>query len=280
MILIADSGGTKTDWVVLRDGIKINEIQTPGLHPFFMSSEEMTDVLDKELYPLIEPAQFEQLYFYGAGCYQNNKKEIVEQALESMFTNTSIEIESDLMGAARALFKHGSGIACIMGTGSSSCNFDGRQITDKAPSLGYLLGDEGSGAHVGKQLCKLYLEKKLDEGLIPFFESKFGGLLPDLIMRIYHDPFPNRLLAQISIFAYEYKQYPQMEQLVYTSIETFILNQKNYYKKEKEIDFGFCGSMAYYFKDIIEAIAEKNNILLKEIQKSPMEGLIQYHLQD
>ena len=214
MILIADSGSTKTDWV-LHDGTAIVlRTTTQGLNPTLQSAEDIYKVLSEELDGKIASDAPDTIYFYGAGCAYETADNRMKEALEQYFVTREIHIHSDLLAAARALCGHEEGIACILGTGSNSCLFDGEKITDNTPALGYILGDEGSGAHLGRQLVSDCIKKQLPSDLREKFLKTYNLDVPTILERVYHTPLPNRWLASLTPFLYENKKSPEIQMLL------------------------------------------------------------------
>ncbi len=275
MILIADSGSTKTEWHLLTDETTENRCITKGINPFYQSS---TDILQnlKEEYTL-KNAKPQAIHFYGAGCANEEKNNIVKQALIDFFGDTHITINSDLMGAARALCQSKKGIACILGTGSNSCYYDGQAIASNVSPLGFIIGDEGSGAVLGKKLMADILKNQLSKDTIQLFFDKYKTTAADILDNIYKKPFPNRYLAQYTKFLSENIHLPELENLVITSFKEFIERNLLQYDNISQIPINFTGSIAYYFKDQLEKALTDYNLKPETISQAPMSGLIEYH---
>ena len=230
MILIADSGSTKTDWVLCDKGEIITRIKTQGINPTIQETGDILAVLENELAGKIDADTPESIYFYGAGCAYENANKRMLTALEATFKTKDIHINSDLLAAARALCGHEEGIACILGTGSNSCLFDGEKIIDNTPSLGFILGDEGSGAHLGRQLVSDCIKKQLSSKLREQFFNRYQLDKATILERVYHAPLPNRWLASFTPFLCENRKDPEIHTLLkkcfkqftlYTNITTF-----------------------------------------------------------
>jgi N-acetylglucosamine kinase-like BadF-type ATPase len=277
MKLIADSGSTKTDWCMIDRAGSRKTIQTVGINPYHMSSDAIRDVLDKELYPYLNPSSIKQVHFYGAGCSTSSKCRTVESVLGAFFTDAEIEVEHDLLGAARALCDHKPGIACILGTGSNSCYFNGRVIASNAVSLGYLLGDEGSGAYLGKQLLTDYFLKYLPEDLSLKLQEDNHLTLETTLDALYNKPRPNRFLASFSLFIHKNKDHPYCRQLLEKSFDDFIRISVSQYPGYKNLNVNFLGSVAYFFRDELEKSAIKADIRPGLILRSAIDGLANYH---
>jgi N-acetylglucosamine kinase-like BadF-type ATPase len=276
MILIADSGSTKTHWCVCERGIILKHIFTKGINPFYQSVEEIKLEIESRLVPELKEFQINHIYFYGAGCFFADKSAMVGAALGVFFNDIIIEIYSDLLGAARALFGKSKGIACILGTGSNSCYFDGVEIVENVSPLGFILGDEGSGAVLGKILIADCLKNQLPIQLKDKLLKQFD-LTPAIILeKVYKQPFPNRFLATLSPFLLENIAEPSIFNIVYDSFDAFFVrNVMQYTLDNKEV--GFVGSVAYYFKDCLEIVASERGIKISKIEQSPMNGLVEYH---
>jgi N-acetylglucosamine kinase-like BadF-type ATPase len=276
MNLIADSGSTNTHWCLVEKGEVVNEIITDGINPFYQSDMEIIALLDEQLIPKLEKIDIDSIYFYGAGCSFPEKKILVSRGLVRFFGNSLIEIQSDLLGAARSLFQHEKGIACILGTGSNSCYYDGKDITQNVSPLGFILGDEGSGAVLGKLFLADCLKEQLPLDLKENFLLSYK-LTPEIILEnVYKKPFPNRYLAQFAPFLLKNIEEPSIFNLVYDSFDAFLVRNVMQYPLE-EIQIGFVGSVAFYFRDTLEIVASERKIAISDIVQNPMNGLVKYH---
>jgi len=276
MILIADSGSTKTQWCLVDEGQIVKEIFTEGINPFYQTDMEIIALLDDQLIPGLENADIDRIFFYGAGCSFPEKKILVSRGLVRFFGNSMIEIQSDLLGAARSLFQHEKGIACILGTGSNSCYYDGKEITQNVSPLGFILGDEGSGAVLGKLFLADCLKNQLPIELKEKFLSRYD-LTPELILdQVYKKPFPNRFLAQFTPFMLENIEEPSIFNLVYDSFDAFLVRNVMQYPLD-DIRVGCVGSIAHYFRDTLEIVASERRIEISEIVQKPMDGLVKFH---
>ncbi len=276
MILIADSGSTKTHWSLVQDGEVVSEIFTDGINPFYQNDFEITALLNTQLIPKLPSVEIEKIYFYGAGCSFPEKKMMVSLALINFFSSAIIEIQSDLLGAARSLFQHEKGIACILGTGSNSCYYDGNEVTQNVSPLGFILGDEGSGAVLGKLLVADCLKNQLPEWLSEKLLDEYE-LTPAIILEnVYKKPFPNRFLAKFTPFLLEHIEEPAIFNLVYDSFDAFFVRNVMQYPLE-DIKVGFVGSIAHYFSDTLEIVASERGIEVAEVVQNPMHGLVKYH---
>ena len=275
MILIADSGSTKTDWCLVDNGVLVKQIFTKGTNPFFQTEDEISNEVEQNLLPFIEAAKVEAVWFYGAGCAFPEKNEIVRAAI-ARHLDVPIEVGSDLLGAARGLCGRQPGIACILGTGSNSCFYDGKEIVSNVSPLGFILGDEGSGAVLGKMLVGDVLKNQLPAALKEEFLARYE-LTPAIILeRVYKKPFPNRFLASLSPFLVEHLDVPEIHTLVLNGFKAFFdRNVKQYDYKQYPVHL--IGSLAYYYRSVLQEAAEQTGVRLGTIKQSPMEGLISYH---
>lgn len=276
MILIADSGSTKTDWCVAQSGTSFKRISTKGINPFFQSEEDIQQELIHSLLPQLPADKFEAIYFYGAGCTLE-KAPILRRAIaDSLPAIDNIKIHSDMLAAARSLCGHEAGIACILGTGSNSCFYDGKEIVSNVSPLGFILGDEGSGAVLGKLLVGDILKNQLSPELKEMFLNQFNLTAPEIIDRIYRQPYPNRFLASLSPFLAQHMSEPSIHTLILNSFIAFLKRNVMQYDY-KEYPVNFIGSIAHYYKEILAEAVQQTGIRLGQILQSPMEGLIRYH---
>jgi len=277
MILIADSGSTKTNWCLAdKSAEPVFECQTSGINPFYQDSGTIYELLQKEF--TLEFTKPDSLFFYGAGCSNDDAKDIVYKPLKRFFNPVSLSVESDLMAAARSLCQHNEGIACIMGTGSNSCYFNGQEITFHVPSLGYILGDEGSGADIGRRLVADILKNQLPLPVCERFFQKFDNSREQILEHVYKNPFPNRFLARYTPWVAENISEPSLRKLVKAGFNKFFLRNISQYHQAKNLPVHFVGSIAYYFRGILMESATENGFQTGIVNRSPMEGLIRYHM--
>ena len=277
MILIADSGSTKTHWCLIENSGTDKHIFTNGINPFYQTEEEITRELESVLIPKLIGIQIDRVYFYGAGCSFPDKKAIVSDALSHFFKNIPIEVQSDLLGAARSLFGNNKGIACILGTGSNSCLYDGKDIIENVSPLGYILGDEGSGAVLGKTLIADCLKNQLPSKLKDKLLSTYN-LTPAIILEnVYKKPFPNRFLAKLSPFLLQNIDNPAIFNIVYNSFDAFFVRNVKQYNNYEQVSVSFIGSVAYFFTNVLEIVAVENGLTIGNISQSPMDGLVEFH---
>ena len=275
MRLIADSGSTKVDWRAIHSDGSVQKITTAGINPFFQTEEQIIYELEQHLLPDIS-ATVTEIHFYGAGVASPEKFHVLQNCFRKVSPKSRADAYTDLLAAARALCGRKPGIAAILGTGANSCYYDGENIADNVPACGYILGDEGSGAVLGRTFISDYLKSQLPKDLNDIFDQKYGLTYGSVIERVYRQPFPNRYLATFSVFLNDNKNNPHIDKLLRDSFEEFFTrNIMQYdYKKYK---VNLVGSVAYYYQDIISEVAEKLGVKLGTILKSPIEGLVQYH---
>lgn len=278
MILIADSGSTKTDWCVVENGVILQQIFTKGTNPFFQSEEEISDEIATSLLPQLKANEPDAVYFYGAGCGFPDKIAMVHRAItKHLKVKGPIEVNTDMLAAARSLCGHETGIACIMGTGSNSCYYDGESIVSNVSPLGFILGDEGSGACLGKLLVGDILKNQMTPELKEKFLKQFDLTPADIIDRVYRKPFPNRFLASLSPFLAENLNEPCVHALVLDSFKAFLKRNVMQYEGYQQSKVHFIGSIAFYYKEVLAEATRETGIQLGTVIKSPMEGLVRYH---
>ena len=275
-ILIADSGATKCEWCLLNKGKK-KIIYTQGISPYFLQSGQMQQILEKELVPKLKQATVGMIYYYGTGCNTTENKSIVRKALQKLFPTSKIHIDHDLMGAARALCGDGKGVACILGTGSNSCYFNGKKIVANSPGLGYVLGDEGSGAYLGKKVLQYYLYNTFDEELRYRFDAAYITNRAEILDHIYKKPLPNRYLASFAIFLSENRGHYMVENILEDGLNDFFFTHLCKYSESWKRPIHFTGAAAYGFRDVIRDLCNMYEFELGNILQKPMEGLIRYH---
>ncbi|MBR8534002.1 ATPase [Carboxylicivirga sediminis] len=275
MVLIADSGSTKTEWCLLSNGIISDKCITKGINPFYQSSTDILQSLREEY--TLNNKKPQAIHFYGAGCANEEKNNIVRKALLEFFGEMPININSDLMAAAHSLCQNNEGIACILGTGSNSCHYDGQNIINNISPLGFIIGDEGSGAVLGKKLIADILKKQLPQSVTELFFNKYNATPAEILDNIYKKPFPNRYLAQYTKFISENIAIPELESLVIVSFKEFIERNLLQYNKIEQLKIHFTGSIAFHFTKQLKKALACYNLKIGSINQAPMEGLIQYH---
>ncbi len=274
--LIADSGSTKCEWCLINDGKK-KTIITQGISPYFLNSEQIILLLQKELMPKLKNVTVDEIYYYGTGLSNANNVKIVKIALKKLFTTAKIDANHDLLAAARALCGNKKGIACILGTGSNSCYYNGNKIVKNSPGLGYILGDEGSGAYLGKKVIQYYLYNTFDEDLMNRFEKLFNTNKNEILESVYKKPLANRYLATFAKFLAENRGHFMVENIIEDCLNDFFFTHLNKYSESWTLPIHFVGSIAYGFKDILKDLCSSYELELGTVLKKPMEGLINYH---
>jgi glucosamine kinase len=279
MILIADSGSTKTEWRLVDPKTKETGFgNTSGINPLYQQKHEIIQLLQQELSLRIENEV--DIHFYGAGCISPHVNDIVISSLNSVFPGASVTIETDMMAAARSLCQSNEGIACILGTGSNSCYYDGTKIASNISPLGYVLGDEGSGAVIGKRFIGDLLKNQLPKSITQRFFEQYDFTPAQIVESIYKKPFPNRFLAQFTRFIHDHVHEPALENLVKNCFNEFFNRNIRQYAQAERLPVHFTGSVAFIFKDLLMESAAECGFVTGIITKSPMEGLIRYHFEN
>ncbi len=276
MILIADSGSTKTTWCLITKKGNPAFFTTTGINPFFRNSDDIEAELKMGLVPKLNSA-VERIFFYGAGIINDTKKNIIRTALKRLFPGTEIEINSDLLAAAHATLGRNQGIVCILGTGSNSGLYNGENIIEHVPPLGFILGDEGSGAILGKKLLADYLKGVLPEHLSKQFKIQFTSTYGEFMEHIYKKEKPNRYLAQFVPFIMKNIDDSYCKKLVDNSLTEFVDRNITQYTSFKDHRISFVGSVAFHFQDQLRTVLKKQHLKLGEIEKDPINGLSRYY---
>lgn len=282
MYLIADSGSTKTDWCLCNESAILCEIQTQGINPYHQTEEAIEEVLRKELLPqlksqeLIGKSSRQNIIFYGSGCANANACNRIKEAIFKVLGTEEVTIHSDLLGAARALCGHEEGIACVLGTGSNSCLYNGKEIISNIPPLGYILGDEGSSAVLGRRLVGDCLKNQLPEAIREEFLTEYQLTQEIILEKVYRQPLANRFLASLTPFLSKHRDVPEVHKLLVESFTDFFIRNVKQYRRPW-LPIHFVGSIANAFSTELKEAAESLGMELGTILQSPMEGLIRYH---
>ena len=277
--LVADSGSSKTDWSLLRKGKKPVHFKTQGINPYLQPAEQITAMLQAELPWNSSKYEVDKIEYFGAGAASEEKQVMLKQLLTQHFGVRKVQVYSDLMAAARALCGDEKGIVSILGTGSSSCYYNGKKIKDQQPSLGYIAGDEGSGNHLGKRVLQYYVYGTFDTELRMAFEMKFGNEVQAIINKLYHEPYPNRYLATFVPLLHENRGHYMVENIIEDCLNDFFHLSILKYRQSWNNPLYFCGSVAHYFSDVIANLCDQYELELGTILQSPMDGLIKYYKQ-
>jgi glucosamine kinase len=278
-ILIIESGSTKTEWRLINDpNTAFESFFSAGINPYYQTLKEICTVQNSVL-SKISPDEIEHIYYYGTGITGDDKKEIIRDFLLTHFApSTLISVENDLIAAIKSSLGDQSGIACILGTGSNSGFSDGKQITQQIPPLGFWLGDEGSGGHLGKLLILAYLHQEMPEEIRSIFIKRFGELSRiDILTKAYKEEFPNRWFASFSKFLFDHRKHPFCYRIIEHSFEEFIRLYLLKYQEVLHCPIHFTGSVAFYYSDILKKVLKKHQVQVGIISESPMAGLTMYH---
>lgn len=276
--LICDSGSTKAEWCLL-NGKSKKIVTTQGLSPYFLTTQQIQKIIEKELVPKIKNIRIDEVFFYGTGCNNPENIKSVKKAISLVFTKAKVAVDHDLMGAAKALCGSNKGIACILGTGSNSCFYNGKKIVKNSPGLGYVLGDEGSGAYLGKKVIQYFLYKTFDEDLMDRFNAKYATNSVDILNHVYKQPLPNRYLASFVPFLIENRGHYMIENIIEDAFNDFFFNHIYKYRESWQMPINFVGSVAFGFKDVLKEMCNAYELQLGIVIKKPMDGLIKYHSQ-
>ena len=274
MILIADSGVTKTEWCLVGDRSVTETVFTQGVNPFYQEAENITAILQNEFKP---DRKFDAIFFYGSGCINTEKQDIVKGALLQVFETHDIFVGSDLLAAAHSLCQDLPGVACILGTGSNSCYYNGQEIVENVSPLGFILGDEGSGAMLGKKLIGDILKKQLPQVLIDDFFETYSVTAAAILENVYKKPFPSRYLAGFTRFIADHIALPEIEQIVISAFRDFVTRNLLQYKEINITPVHFTGSIAFYFEGQLRKVLEEMHLTPGKIERAPMNGLVRYH---
>ena len=279
MIIIADSGGSKIDWRLLYNDGAIGQANGPGYNPYYQPVEDLVKTIRDTILPLARE-RVEKIFFYGAGVSSQKNQDTVQQAFREFFPDAGIEIGWDLLAAARALCGHEPGIACIMGTGSNSCLYDGEKIVHNVANLGWILADEGSGAYIGKRLVVDYLRENMPKPLAEQFRQRYPFHREEMLERVYQHEKPSAFLASFTRFIFQHLSDPYCYKLMYSSFAEFYENNVMKYENYLSLKVHFTGSIAFYFSDILRQVANDKGITVRNILVGPIAGLTLYHQAD
>ena len=274
--IIADSGATKCQWTLVI-GKEKKSITTIGISPYFLSVDEMVNTIQKGFHKKVDTKTIDAIYFYGTGLSNPSNVTAIKKALKQVFHKATIDIQTDLVAVARATCQDKKGVACILGTGSNTGYYNGKKIVKNSPGLGYVLGDEGSGAYLGKIVLQYYLYKTFDEELMHAFETKYARNKDQILDAIYKQSLPNRFMASFAIFLSEHRGHYMIENIIEDGLNEFFFTHLNKLNESWLYPIHFAGSVAYVFRDAIKQLAGAYELEIGKIVKSPMEGLIEFH---
>lgn len=277
MTLIADSGSTKTDWCLARDGEVVARISTQGINPFYQSDDDIAHILEDELMEQWPSAQgdAQEVFFYGAGV-RPEMTERMQRLVCEVTRAAHVEVHGDLLGAARALFGKEEGMACILGTGSNSGLYDGTRIVQNTPPLGFILGDEGSGAVMGKRFVADLCKGLMPAGLMEEFKAATHQDVADIINAVYRQPLPNRYLAKTTRFIHQHLHVEEVSNLVVDNFRDFFRRNLVQYQR-RDLPVKVIGSIAFHFQEQLARAAEMEGFALCGVEQGPMEGLVAFH---
>jgi glucosamine kinase len=275
--LVADSGSTKTDWCLVRKGTKPVYFKTQGINPYIQSGEAISLMLQEELPWSVKRQIPDAISYYGAGAASAEKQAMLSGILKKHFGSKKVKVQSDLMAAAQSLCGERKGIVAILGTGSSSCYYDGKKIKEQRPSLGYLAGDEGSGNYMGKRILQYYAYGTFDAELKTGFEMRYGNDIKAIINKLYSEPYPNRYLASFAPMLVDMRGHYMAENIIEDCINDFFHHNILKYRQSWSLPLYFTGSIAHSFSDVIENLCNQYELELGKVEQSPMEGLVKYY---
>lgn len=279
MVAIVDSGSTKSDWVILDEFKNVFlKTETIGFNPNFISIDLIVPEIEKNHSLILLKNSITKIYFYGSGCGVEKNRERIANEVSRVFTSAKITVKEDLLAAAYAAYNGKPAMVCILGTGSNSCYFDGEEVTIKLPSLGFLIGDEGSGSAIGKQLVRRYFMQKLPLDLHHEFEENHQLTVDDALQNMYHKTRPNAFLADFNRFVAERKNHPYFIQMVSDEMRNFFEYQVIPYEESRDAEINFIGSIAYYYEDILRNVASEFNLHVGHVVQKPIESLVDYHI--
>lgn len=277
MILVADSGSSKTDWMAYSPD-KTLSFNTQGINPYFANTQDIVRILTKNKGLASYATQIKEVYFFGAGCLNPDKHEIVSNGLSTFFPNAFISVDHDLLGSAYATCGNKKGLACILGTGSNIAYYDGQNVYDGKHGLGYILGDEGSGTYFGKKMLVSFLHKTMPTDLREIFDETYQVTKDIVVENIYQKPFPNSYIASFSRFMFHHRAHPFIQQILKEGFQEFIDTNVKDYKNYKSLECNFVGSISYYYQDELRAVFAENHLKIGKTLQKPIEGIFEYIL--
>jgi glucosamine kinase len=275
-ILIADSGATKCEWCLVSNGKK-KTVFTQGISPYFLNAEQVQGIIRNELLPSLKNTNISSVFYYGTGCSNPGNVKMIKTAIQKVFKKAKVSVDLDLIGAAKACCGDSKGIVSILGTGSNSCYFNGKKMVKNSPGIGYILGDEGSGAYLGKKVIQYYLYDTFDDELKYKFEQKYGTDRTIILEKVYRQPLANRYLATFSLFLAENRGHYMVENIIEDGLNDFFFQHLCKYGESWKLPIHFVGGISFGFRDVIKELCQSYEFELGTILKNPMEGLIKYH---
>lgn len=277
-ILVADSGSTKTAWCLI-EGSKKKNITTQGISPYFLNDDTLLEILKKELAPKTAHAIVDEVFYYGTGCSNDDNISLIKRGLKKLYPKAKIHINHDLLGAAKGLCGDDKGIACILGTGSNSCFYNGKKVVKNSPGLGYVLGDEGSGTHLGKKVLQHFMYNTFDAELMDKFEAKYKTNNKEILDNVYKGKMANRYLSGFVPFLIENRGHYMIENIIEDCLNDFFFYHIYKYRESWTLPINFVGSIAFGFKDVLKQMCNDFELKLGKVIKDPMDGLVKYHME-
>ncbi|MBO7618812.1 MAG: hypothetical protein J6T22_16645 [Bacteroidales bacterium] len=273
MWLIIDAGSTKMEWMLMEGNAVVRRFTTEGFNPNYSDRQCLVETCRGASLQ----NKIQSIHYYGTGCGNEQNCQLIKDVFLQRFPDAEIHVTHDLMAACHAVLGHEKGIACILGTGSNSCLYDGENILEKAVSLGYLVGDEGSGMHIGREVVRAYFYGFMPEDLRFQFDAEYHLELKDFIHRLYHEGQPSKYLATFAKYAGENQAHPYMHGLVKSCFKAFIEAFILCYENCKSLKISFIGSVAFHFKNLLEESLNEFGLTMGEVMQAPAEGLIKYY---
>src|SRR5579859_326280 len=279
MIIVADSGGSKIDWRLLKKDGTIGQANSAGFNPYYQPLEHLKKIIRESLLPQVHET-VSKIFYYGTGVSSDKNVQSIQAVFAEHFPQAKIEVGWDLLAAARALCGHEPGIACILGTGSNSCLYDGEKIIDNVANLGWILADEGSGTYLGMQLIFDYFRKEMPESLARQFHARFPWSREEVLEKVYQHEKPGAFLASFAKFIFQHLKEPYCYKLAYKGFSDFFENNVMKYENYENLKVHFTGSIGFYFSDVVRQVANDKGITVKNILEGPIAGLTLYHQKD
>ena len=278
MKLLIDSGATKSEFILMNEESQVHHFLTKGINPNYNDDQHIINVFDQFIQSLesINIQDIEEIIYYGAGCISEVNSARMHQLMQPVFRDKKIGVHSDLMAVCHALCGKEPGYIAILGTGSASCYYDGIKIVDRAPSLGYFLGDEGSGTYIGKSFIQSYLKNRVPKEVVDAFETQFKITIPDVYTKVYRELNHQSFFGMIPHFLEHYLEIPEVKAIILKSFRDFFFAQTDYYQKEN-IEWNLSGSIAFHFSEIVHEAARISGYKVKKIIKAPLQQLILNH---
>ncbi len=275
--LIVDAGATKTRWVLLVHGKTVSDVTSGGFNPYYVHAKK-SDTVFKEIVPEeVKQKNPDEIHFYGTGCSTAENCAMIHTLFKNLFPDSTVNVSHDMTGTAIALFGNSEGVASILGTGSNSCVWDGKQVIENVPSLGWLLGDQGSGTYLGKLILTHILSGKAGAGLQQAFYRYVGMDFKEVLQTLYQSEHPNRWIASLAKFAALHQDNDEIKMLIKKNFTDFYNEQLSRYPRIKHYNIGFTGSVAFHFQELLKEVMNQKGLHISKIIKEPMEGLIAYH---